>query len=102
MKITTTIRLDDGIKKRALAIAKKYGLTFTDIVSLALGEMFRRGARIPPVEYSEEFMEELWRDADEAQRLYKEGKIKGYDNPKEAIAAMHREAEEYLDDDSDA
>ncbi len=52
--------------------------------------------------YSAKFMEELWRDVDEVQRLYKAGKIKGYDNPKEAIAAMHREAEEYLEENPNA
>ncbi len=96
MKTSTTIRLDTAMKKKVLALAKKYGLTFTDIVCIALGEILHRGAHITATEYPPGYIEELEKEAEETYRLYKEGKIKGYDNPKEAIDAMHREAQEYM------
>lgn len=94
MVISTTIRLENSLRKQIEKLARQWGLTFTDMVKIALHEMLHRGAHIHETAYSPGFIEELERTADETHRLYKEGKIKAYDNAEEAIDALHREAQD--------
>ena len=94
MKTATTIRLDKKLKGQILALAKKYGLTFTDIVNIALSEILTRGARITPTEYPPGYIEEIERGAEETYRLYKEGKTKGYTDADEMMSDMLKECQE--------
>ena len=91
MKTATTIRLDEKLKKKILRLAKQYGLTFSDIVNIALNEVILRGARIHPTKIPPGYLKELEREAKETCRLYKEGKIKGYTDPDEMMRDMLKE-----------
>lgn len=94
MVTSTTIRLENTLRKQIEKLAKQWGLTFTDMVKIALHEFLRRGAHIHETTYPPDFIEELERTADETHRLYKEGKIKAYDDAEEAIDALHKEAQD--------
>ncbi|HLD08238.1 MAG TPA: hypothetical protein VJB60_04190, partial [Candidatus Peribacterales bacterium] len=88
MVTATTIRIEDKLRRQIEKLAKQWGLTFTDMVKIALHEMLHRGAHIQETTYPPGFIEELERTADETHRLYKEGIIKAYDNADEAIDAL--------------
>ena len=93
----TTIRLSAKLKKAIAKIAEEYDMTFSQVVAVAL-EPLAKGEQhlfIGITKYPPSFIRELEREAEETYRLYKEGKIKGYDKPGEAMDALLKEAREY-------
>jgi antitoxin component of RelBE/YafQ-DinJ toxin-antitoxin module len=101
MKDTTTIRMERELKKGIAEFAKKWGLSFSDVINILARALLDRriffGAfQLPPeeIEYPPGFIDDLEKSAEETHRLYKEGKIKGYTDADEAVAALLKEAEE--------
>lgn len=99
MKRTTTIRMDDKDKKGIVRFAQEHALSFSDVMNMLARALLQKKVFLgvfptPPIEYPPGFLEELEKDAEETYRLYKAGKIKGYTNADEAMAALLKEAKE--------
>ena len=78
-----TIRLDPLLYKKVLREGKKAGLSFSNIVQLLLGEFAAGSLRIGVTRYPQGYLRKLEREAEELQRLYRAGKVKGYTSAKE-------------------
>lgn len=94
MKSATTIRLDKKLKKQIVDLAKKYGLTFSDIVNMVLRAVADEEIHVGITQYPPGYIAEIEKRAEETYQLYKQGKIKGYTDPDEAMKALLKEAEQ--------
>lgn len=86
-KISTTLRIDPQLKRRITALAKREGLSFSQIATIAfraLADGFMH-ISIGVSQYPKEYLETLERESDETMRLYREGKIKGYTSGKSML-----------------
>ena len=91
--------MDDKDKKGIARFAQEHALSFSDVMNMLARALLQKkiflGVLPPPqTQYPPGFIEELVKDAEETHRLYKEGKIKGYTNADEAMAALLKEANE--------
>ncbi len=85
-KHTTSIRLDDDLRKKVLRQAKKDGLTLTDVVHFLLAAFARGEMQIGVTQYPKEFLDKLHKDAEDLRKLSRAGKVKRYTSGAEMIA----------------
>ena len=81
----TNIRLDPDLKRKIERIAREIGVTFADIVRMALRAIASGRWHVGPTEYPPEYVEMILKESKEMDRLRKEGKLKGYTSGKEMI-----------------
>jgi addiction module RelB/DinJ family antitoxin len=85
MTTSTTIRLDERLKKEIAKIAKRYGLSFSDIINAALRAIADGDVRIPlgAAKYPPGYLEQLDKEVAEMEKLHAQGKLKTYSSAKE-------------------
>lgn len=81
----TNIRLDPNLKRKIERIAREMGVTFADIVRMALHAIASGRWHVGPTEYPPEYVDMILKEAKETRRLRKAGKLKGYTSGKEMI-----------------
>ena len=81
----TNIRLDPKLKRKIERIAREMGVTFSDIVRMALHAIASGRWHIGPTEYPPEYVEMILKESEEMDRQIKAGKLKGYTSGKEMI-----------------
>ncbi|MDR1197332.1 MAG: hypothetical protein LBL08_03640 [Candidatus Nomurabacteria bacterium] len=78
MDATITIRTNKNIKQAAQARAEQLGLSLSDVINNALRRFAKGDKVVYDDDYSEEYIAELLKASDEADRDYKAGKLKPY------------------------
>ncbi len=87
-KHLTTIRLDERLKKGVQKKAKKYGLTFSDIVHLLLDAFVTGEVEVGVTKYPIKYLKQINKEIDEMDRLRRAGKLKSYASAKEMFKAI--------------
>ena len=87
----TSIRLDPKLKRKIKRIAREMGVSFSDIIKMALTAIVQGKWHLGPTEYPPKFIAELERETEKTERLFKEGKLKLYDTVDEAFDDILKE-----------
>ena len=82
-KSVTTIRLQPDVRKAVVREAKKWGLSFTDIVNILLRAYLHGSVQIGVTDYPKWYLDKIHKEADELRRLSRQGKAKTYASAKE-------------------
>jgi antitoxin component of RelBE/YafQ-DinJ toxin-antitoxin module len=87
MDATITIRTNKDIKQAAQARAEQLGLSLSDVLNNSLRRFIKGEKVVYDDDYSEEYIAELLKASDEADRDYKAGKLKAY-TPDDFVAML--------------
>lgn len=84
-KTSTTIRIDQQLKRMIMKIAREQGLSFSQVASIALKAIADGVMHISVgvSKYPEWYLNELDKESEEMTKQYEAGKLKTYSSSKE-------------------
>jgi len=77
-KQSTTVRLDEKLRKQVMREARRTGLNFSGLLHLLLGAYAHGEIQIGVTQYPQGYLEALAKEAGELRRLQRAGKTKRY------------------------